>query len=242
MALTRWANQCRGHRWVSGALASSVGPITFEVFGPWVRSFGQFNMMIQRLICYSALANQCLGRDGSRHKGIFSISLLHLIRLSSIFAHSRLEVAILWICLSEWEMIGKRCFVSCLYISAVQCPPVFLFERQIQTIFSCGLFPLTQVRNIPASSPLAVDFAVPSNAIFWPRHRWPEATQQPAFVLASSLMSVWCVRAFGSLHISILQFILYGLVKLLFTIEPFSRLNPKQLQLIKICNQGEGRG
>lgn len=30
-------------------------------------------------------------------------------------------------------------------------------------------------------------------ASFWPRHRRREARQQPAFVAASSVVSVWCV-------------------------------------------------
>ena len=95
------------------------------------------------------------------------------------------------------KMVGKRCFVSCLYISAVLGLPVSLFEWRIQTTATCWygeLFPLTQAHNVRASWPLAVIFAVCSCAAFW--HRRREAMQQSAFIAASSLTSVRCVRAF----------------------------------------------
>ena len=75
-------------------------------------------------------------------------------------------------------------------ISVVLGLPVSLFEWQIQTTatyWQGELFHLRQAQNVRANWPSAVVFAVCSSATCRPKQSWHEATQQAAFVAASSL-------------------------------------------------------
>lgn len=71
------------------------------------------------------------------------------------------------------------------------CLPVSLFEWQIQTITTWYRYQIVHTKLSIGCSLCNV-----FSATFWLKHRRRKATQQSAFVDASSLMLVWCVWAF----------------------------------------------
>lgn len=185
----------------------SIGLLFFSQFTMLNRCWRRWSLSVNEMILIGSLA-QCTRRDmevrkvNKRLKSYIHVrgreiktNLLHEVRLFflpfiTVYIIVRQHTVYM---LCFWTL---GCVVNVLtgklasWIHSV-CLPVSLFEWQIQTITTWYRYQIVHTKLSIGCSLCNV-----FSATFWLKHRRRKATQQSAFVDASSLMLVWCVWAF----------------------------------------------